>query len=254
MNLNFIIQCSHPVFKVFGVTFENVFLSSGSSVAFSWVEWHKTVFSVGSLLFQWSLSVSSGFLRVLWWFFWFFCFFCCFSYLIGPPFWICTFFVIAHIWIFIAVFVLGAGRYNPNRRKAPRRNYTCALGGRQAVELDCYLCRSSRLQQNRGLLPTQAQQRRRQRNWKRLSTFVWLTKIFQPLAFEIQGGVGSSTSTFLINHCKNCARLTGKTELGQFSSKDFRNPGRQCSQCTWNGFGTMTTFTTGRTLLFVICV
>ena len=35
---------------------------------------------------------------------------------------------------------------DPNRWKAPRWNYPSALGGRQAISLGCYLCRSSRPQ------------------------------------------------------------------------------------------------------------
>ena len=62
--------------------------------------------------------------------------------------------------------------------------------------------------------------------------------IFQPLAFEIQGGVGPSTSTFLKTSVKNCACAIKELELGRFQAETLsRNPGRQCGQCSWNGSG-----------------
>ena len=57
--------------------------------------------------------------------------------------------------------------------------------------------------------------------------------IFQPLAFEIHGGVGPSWRTCV----ENCACSTRKIEPGRFSGRDSRNPGRQCSQCSWSGSG-----------------
>ena len=50
---------------------------------------------------------------------------------------------------------------DPNTWKAPRWNYPSALGGRQAISLGCYLCRSTRPQQNREQVCCQ---RRMQRN------------------------------------------------------------------------------------------
>ena len=61
--------------------------------------------------------------------------------------------------------------------------------------------------------------------------------IFQPLAFEIQGGVGTSTSTFLKNLCKKLCVFNQENRAGRFSGRDSRNPGRQCGQCSWNGSG-----------------
>ena len=51
--------------------------------------------------------------------------------------------------------------------------------------------------------------------------------IFQPLAFEIQGGAGPSPSTFLKNLCKNCACAIKKIELGRFSGRDSLSQSRQ---------------------------
>ena len=51
--------------------------------------------------------------------------------------------------------------------------------------------------------------------------------IFQPLAFEIQGGVGPSTSTFLKNCVKNCACSTRKIDPGRFSGRDSLSQSRQ---------------------------
>ena len=41
--------------------------------------------------------------------------------------------------------------------------------------------------------------------------------IFQPLAFEIQGGVGASASTFLKNLCKKLCVFNQKMRAGSFS-------------------------------------
>ena len=51
------------------------------------------------------------------------------------------------------------------------------------------------------------------------STYVCLTDkgyIFQPLAFEIQGGVGPSTSTFLKNLCKKLCVCNQENRAGSF--------------------------------------
>ena len=62
--------------------------------------------------------------------------------------------------------------------------------------------------------------------------------IFQPLAFEIQGGVRPSTSTFLKNLCQKLCVFNQESRAGsRFSGRDSRNPGRQCGQCSWNGSG-----------------
>ena len=62
--------------------------------------------------------------------------------------------------------------------------------------------------------------------------------ISQPLAFEIQGGVGPSTSFFLKNLCKKLCVCNQETRTGSFFRQRLsRNPGRQCGQCSWNGSG-----------------
>ena len=62
--------------------------------------------------------------------------------------------------------------------------------------------------------------------------------IFQPLAFEIQGGLGPSTSTFLKNLCKKLCVCNQEIRAGSFFRRRLsRNPGRQCGQCSWNGSG-----------------
>ena len=62
--------------------------------------------------------------------------------------------------------------------------------------------------------------------------------IFQHLAFEIQGGVRPSTSTFLKNLCKKLCVFNQENRVGSFFRQRLsRNPGRQCGQCSWNGSG-----------------
>ena len=51
--------------------------------------------------------------------------------------------------------------------------------------------------------------------------------IFQPLAFEIQEGVGLSTSTFLKNLLKELCVCNRKTEPGRFSGSDSLSQSRQ---------------------------
>ena len=52
--------------------------------------------------------------------------------------------------------------------------------------------------------------------------------IFQPLAYEIQGGVGPSTSTFLGNLCKKLCVFNKENRAGSFFMQRLsRNPGRQ---------------------------
>ena len=128
---------------------------------------------------------------------------------------------------------------DPNRRKAPRRKYPCALGGRQAISLRCYLCRSSapsRIENgsvtNPGTVAEDAEE-------LKTAKYVCLTDkgyIFQPLAFEIQGGVVPSTYTFVKNLCKELCVFNQEKSRVVFQAETLsRNACRQCGQCSWNG-------------------
>ena len=60
--------------------------------------------------------------------------------------------------------------------------------------------------------------------------FVCLTDkgyIFQPLAFEIRGGVGPSSSTFLKNLCKKLCVFNQENSAGSFSGRDSLSQSRQ---------------------------
>ena len=108
---------------------------------------------------------------------------------------------------------------DPNRWKAPRWNYPSALGGRQAISLGCYLCRSScpsRIENRSVANPGTAEEDAEE---LKTAKYVCLTNqgyIFQPLAFEIQGGVGPSTSTFLKNLCKKLCVCNQENRAGSF--------------------------------------
>ena len=63
-------------------------------------------------------------------------------------------------------------------------------------------------------------------------------RIFQPIAFEIQGGVGPATSTFLKSLCeKLCVCNQEKRRVVSQVETLSRNLGRQCGQCNWNSSG-----------------
>ena len=63
--------------------------------------------------------------------------------------------------------------------------------------------------------------------------------IFQPLAFEIQGGVKPSTSTILKNLCKKLCVFNQENRAGSFFRQrlSLSQSSRQCGQCSWNGSG-----------------